>query len=60
MLAYLFPRVAPLAIAMALGCSLTRLLMGAHFATDVYVAALLSYAVFACLRKLDLDLTPAT
>jgi len=60
MLAYLFPRVAPLAIGMALGCSLTRLLMGAHFATDVYVAALLSYAVFAGLRKLDLNLTPAT
>jgi membrane-associated phospholipid phosphatase len=53
MLAYLFPRVGPLAVGLAIACSVTRLLAGAHFATDVYVAAALSYAVVLGLRRLD-------
>jgi membrane-associated phospholipid phosphatase len=53
MLAYLFPRTAPVGLALAVGCSITRIAMGAHFVTDIYVAALLSYAVVAIIRRLD-------
>lgn len=37
--AMLFPGSGWVAIPLALGCGLTRLLTGAHFATDVYIAA---------------------
>lgn len=46
-LARLYPRTAPVALACALGCGLTRLLGADHFATDVYVAAGLAYAIAA-------------
>jgi membrane-associated phospholipid phosphatase len=52
MLARLFPPTAPLAIALACGCALSRLIVGAHFATDTYVAAVMSYAVAAGLWRL--------
>lgn len=41
-----------LAMAIAAGCALTRLMAGAHFATDVYVAALLGYGVARLVWKL--------
>jgi len=44
-----FPRAAPLFIALALACGLSRMLAGAHFATDVFVAAAMSYALSALL-----------
>jgi membrane-associated phospholipid phosphatase len=45
MLARLYPRLWPVALAGAVGCGMTRMWMGAHFATDVYVAAGLGYAI---------------
>lgn len=45
----LWPRAGPAALVLAAGCGLTRLLAGAHFTSDVYVAAIASYAVAACL-----------
>jgi membrane-associated phospholipid phosphatase len=56
MLARLFPGTGCVAIAFAVGCAVSRLLVGAHFATDVYVAACLSYGVAAGLWRLDRDL----
>jgi membrane-associated phospholipid phosphatase len=52
MLARLWPRTGPVVVALAVGCGVTRLLVGAHFATDVYVAAVMSYAVAAGLWRL--------
>jgi hypothetical protein len=51
MLARLFPGTGCVAVALAVGCGVSRLLVGAHFATDVYVAACLSYGVAAGLWK---------
>jgi membrane-associated phospholipid phosphatase len=45
MLWKLFPRVGPVALVLAVGCSFTRVVMGVHFVTDVYVAGVLSYVV---------------
>jgi membrane-associated phospholipid phosphatase len=53
MLARLFPRVGPVVILLAVGCGVTRLLAGAHFATDVYVAACMSYGVAAGLWRVS-------
>lgn len=44
-LARMFPRAGPVALALAAGCALTRLLGADHFVSDVYVAAWLGYAV---------------
>lgn len=41
----LYPRAAPLWLALAVGCALTRVLEQAHFLSDVTAAALISYAV---------------
>jgi len=41
----LFRGTTPVMVALASGCALTRLLAGAHFATDVYVAAVMSWAI---------------
>jgi membrane-associated phospholipid phosphatase len=41
----LHPRAAPIFILLAIGCGVTRILSTAHFLSDVYAAALLSYAV---------------
>lgn len=49
--ARLFPGAAPVAYALAAGCALTRLLAGAHFASDVVVGALAGWAVGALLWK---------
>lgn len=45
----LYPRAAPLALACAAGCGVTRMLGADHFATDIYVAAGLAYAIAAWL-----------
>src|SRR2546426_5612115 len=45
MLARLFPEAALLWYGLALGCALTRVASGAHFASDVVLAALLGYVV---------------
>lgn len=42
-IARLFPGTAPIIFLLALGCGITRILMGAHFATDVYVGAIVAY-----------------
>ncbi|MBC7835007.1 MAG: phosphatase PAP2 family protein [Phycisphaerales bacterium] len=43
----------PVVLALAIGCAYTRLAAGAHFLSDVYAAAGLSYAVCAWFRRLD-------
>jgi membrane-associated phospholipid phosphatase len=43
-LAMLAPPLAPLALLLAAGCGLTRMLTGAHFATDVYAGIVLGFA----------------
>lgn len=48
----LFPGVWPAVLAAALGCGLSRLLAGAHFASDVYAAALVAYACTAGVCRL--------
>jgi membrane-associated phospholipid phosphatase len=47
MLSRLFPRAAPVWYAFAIGCGLSRVLAGAHFVSDIAVAALAGYAVTA-------------
>lgn len=47
MLGWFFPAIRVPLMLLALGCGLSRMLAGAHFATDVYAALLLSYAVAA-------------
>ncbi len=41
---FLYGRPGWVALAIAAGCGVTRMMSGAHFATDVYVAAVLGYA----------------
>lgn len=48
----LFPAAAPVALFVAAGCGLTRLLSGAHFLSDVTVGALLAYAVSSALARI--------
>jgi membrane-associated phospholipid phosphatase len=45
MLGWFFPALRWPLLALAMACSMTRIIVGAHYATDVYVAVLLSYAV---------------
>jgi membrane-associated phospholipid phosphatase len=53
-LSWILPRGAPLFIAGAVGCALTRLLAGAHFLSDVYLGVMVAYLVSRGLRTLDL------
>ncbi len=48
--AYLVPRAAPVVLAAAAGCAVTRLLSGAHFATDVYAGALIGWCAARLVR----------
>lgn len=41
----LYPVLAPLALPMAIGCAITRLLTGAHYCTDVWAGMCIAYAV---------------
>jgi membrane-associated phospholipid phosphatase len=45
MLGWLFPALRWPALVLAGACAMTRVVVGAHYATDVYVAILLSYGV---------------
>jgi membrane-associated phospholipid phosphatase len=51
MLALLFPRTRPVCFALAAGCALSRVLAGAHFLSDVTVAAVLGIATAALLWR---------
>lgn len=48
--AYLLPGSGWVILPLAFGCALTRMWMGAHYATDIYFAVVLSYAVARLLR----------
>jgi membrane-associated phospholipid phosphatase len=50
MAAFLWPRAGVVAVAMAVACGWTRLMSGAHFASDVFGAAVLGYAIARLLR----------
>ncbi|HEV8149528.1 MAG TPA: phosphatase PAP2 family protein [Gemmatimonadales bacterium] len=50
-LARLFPRAAPVAYALALGCAVTRVLAQAHFASDVVAGGIAGWAVGAWLSR---------
>lgn len=52
MLAYAYPGSRVVVVVIAAGCAFTRILAGAHFATDVVVGAMVSYAVARALRPL--------
>lgn len=45
MLCRFFPRASPVWLALALGCAMTRVLNEAHYVSDVWLAALVSYMV---------------
>ncbi|MEX2217141.1 MAG: phosphatase PAP2 family protein [Phycisphaerales bacterium] len=47
---FVYPRAGAVALLAALGCGLTRMASGAHFATDIFGAALVGYAVARLLR----------
>jgi membrane-associated phospholipid phosphatase len=50
-LARLFPGTAPVAYAMAAGCAITRILAGAHFASDAVGGAIFGWAIGAFLGR---------
>ena len=50
-LAGLFPGTAPVAYAIAAGCALTRVLAGAHFASDAVGGAIFGWAIGALLWR---------
>ena len=50
-LARLFPGTAPVAYAMAAGCAITRILAGAHFASDAVGGAIFGWTVGALLWR---------
>lgn len=50
MLARLYPGAGPVAVALAAGCALTRLLAGAHYLSDVAAAGLIGWATAWALR----------
>jgi membrane-associated phospholipid phosphatase len=52
MLAAFLPNTRRFLILLALGCGITRMLTGAHFATDVYTGAILGYLVSLLYTKL--------
>ncbi len=56
-IAWLWPRVGVLALVVAAGCGLTRVMMGAHFVSDVVAGALVGYAVALALAHVAKRLT---
>lgn len=58
-LTLLFPRLGLLAIPLAIGCGISRLLTGAHFATDVYTGFLLASILVVLLRRAMNPRSPA-
>ncbi len=59
MLAAFLPRARILLLLLAIGCGVTRMLTGAHFASDVYAGALLGLASAALLVRFAADHVPA-
>ena len=51
MLARLFPRAAPIWYLLAIGCGLTRVMLQAHFVSDIAVAGLVAWALTAWLWR---------
>ncbi|HAA05333.1 MAG TPA: hypothetical protein DCE18_18480 [Syntrophobacteraceae bacterium] len=51
-LCYLYPRAWPMWLMLGLGCAVTRLLERAHFLSDVYMAAVMSWIVVWLLWRL--------
>ena len=47
---FVYPRAGAVALVAAAGCGLSRVLVGAHFASDVFAAAVLGYATARLLR----------
>jgi len=45
MLAYYLPKLRPLLIPLAIGCAYSRMITGAHFASDVFLGALLGITI---------------
>ncbi|NQX96213.1 MAG: phosphatase PAP2 family protein, partial [Erythrobacter sp.] len=62
MMAYFMPRARIFLILLAIGCGISRMLVGAHFATDVYVAGLIGWwcsrMICACAAPHVPGLTP--
>lgn len=58
MLACYFPRCRSLMILLALGCGITRMLTGAHFASDVYVGAVLGWGMAALMCRIAQGYVP--
>ena len=52
MLARLVPGTWPVLVLVGAGCGVTRIVSGAHFLSDVYLAAILGYAVSGLLVRL--------
>ncbi|MBU6413060.1 MAG: phosphatase PAP2 family protein [Planctomycetes bacterium] len=52
MLIRLYPMLAPLALPLALGCAITRLLTGAHYSTDVWAGMCIAYASADVIHRL--------
>ena len=52
-LCWMWPRAAPVFLAAAIGCSVSRLLAGAHFLSDVLVGAALAFFIVLGLYALD-------
>lgn len=50
-IAFAFPPLTALMLILALGCGLTRLMTGAHFASDVLASFFIAYAVARTLRE---------
>lgn len=48
----LYPTLGPLILPLALGCALTRLLTGAHYATDVWAGMCIAYASADLIHRL--------
>lgn len=51
--AWLWRGCGPVVVLLACGCALTRVLAGAHFASDVVVGALVGWGAAAAIRRLD-------
>lgn len=51
MMAHFLPRARTTLFLLALGCGLTRMLTGAHFATDVFVGALIGWGCSRMMRS---------
>ncbi len=52
-LSFILPRLTPVVILLAVGCGLSRILAGAHWLSDVIVAAAISYALSRALWRID-------